>query len=369
MATRIHSELSRIRPASGDGLQCDRCGANVVAELRTCRIEAKRLTRAGPRPEMRLCVPCIGALEAIGAKVHVKLTSDELRKKLRVLSPGDEPPALFEESIAGSSPYRPLAKIVLEWAPSILGNAGVPQRAMDLAMQKLSWTAPAKERAIEALSVAISQCCANIESAAHAAANLDSIEKDAAVRKAQAKKELTAALSKGRAKLAQITRAIAAAETQLAAREKQLAPPYKRAELARQMGRARRRLDGLQRDFAQASAACVPVTMVDGAYPPPPRGTIRPSNDGAGLPETAGIYFLWAGDAVEYVGQSIKLCARARMGHDRLRKDHLISYITVDARELDWAECWYIGALRPKLNFSRTSKLGLGRGPEEGAPG
>ncbi|MBE0615233.1 MAG: hypothetical protein IH604_16290 [Burkholderiales bacterium] len=40
---------------------------------------------------------------------------------------------------------------------------------------------------------------------------------------------------------------------------------------------------------------------------------------------------------------------RARSG--QVTADHLISFMFVDAFELDWAECWYIGTLRPRLNF------------------
>lgn len=83
---------------------------------------------------------------------------------------------------------------------------------------------------------------------------------------------------------------------------------------------------------------------------PLPAFTAHP--DGHGLPDLPGIYFLWAGDVIEYVGKSVSLCNRLRLGgHHVMKKDHRISFIFVDQEELTWAECYYIGAVRPQLNF------------------
>lgn len=87
-------------------------------------------------------------------------------------------------------------------------------------------------------------------------------------------------------------------------------------------------------------------------YPDVPRGYIKPTWNGAGLPNASGIYFLWADDAVEYVGQSIALNRRVTHGHGRVRQDHRISFVLIARAELQWAECWYIGCLRPRLNLA-----------------
>ncbi|WP_156967785.1 GIY-YIG nuclease family protein [Methylosinus sp. PW1] len=82
---------------------------------------------------------------------------------------------------------------------------------------------------------------------------------------------------------------------------------------------------------------------------------IRPSKDGAGISSLSGIYFLWSGDVVVYVGQSKNLNKRLRIGvHERLNMKLMISYLMYDEKELNWAECYYIGILRPRLNFNGT---------------
>lgn len=86
-------------------------------------------------------------------------------------------------------------------------------------------------------------------------------------------------------------------------------------------------------------------------YPEVPRQMIEPHPEGKGLPEAAGVYFLWKDGAVDYVGQSTRLCNRLRPTHDVLRSDHRISYVLVDPKHLLYAEAYYIGLLRPRQNF------------------
>lgn len=89
------------------------------------------------------------------------------------------------------------------------------------------------------------------------------------------------------------------------------------------------------------------------AYPPVPQPTIAPSRDGDGLPAACGVYFFWREGRVEYVGKSVNIKGRARVGrgHLALADHHRISFILVDAAVLNFAECFYIGVLRPVLNF------------------
>ena len=87
-------------------------------------------------------------------------------------------------------------------------------------------------------------------------------------------------------------------------------------------------------------------------YPQVPIPSITPHKDGAGLPAESGVYFLWNGEVIEYVGKSTKLCNRVKLGsHQALRPHHRISYILIDKRLITWAECYYLGILQPVKNF------------------
>lgn len=87
-------------------------------------------------------------------------------------------------------------------------------------------------------------------------------------------------------------------------------------------------------------------------YASVPMPELFPHPEGLGLPYSAGIYFLWKDGAVEYVGKSIRLAHRVRLGtHHVLRAGHQISFLLCDPSSLDWAECYYIGVCRPKKNF------------------
>lgn len=346
-----HGALNRllVRAAKGDGQQCDRCGSCVGAELRACRIESKAITLRGPRPEMRLCLPCIGALEKIGATIHVKLTSAELRKQLRVLSPNshalEPPPPELESS--------PLPRSTARRAPGIVQNAAY--KAIEIARAQGRLDEHAEERAVALLSAAIERTCASLTKAAKASAVREREQQRTEAQRAKARQALAAELRTAKAKRSALQKDIERAGELLAARGKMLAPPSGRLELAAQMRRTRARLALLREACAKGSAewSATFTPPAAGTYPDIPRGSIVPSRDGSGLPNAPGVYFLWAGDTVEYVGQSVRLAGRVKLGHDRVRPDHRISFVVLDRCELTWAECWYIGSLRPKLNFAR----------------
>jgi len=71
------------------------------------------------------------------------------------------------------------------------------------------------------------------------------------------------------------------------------------------------------------------------------------------IPLKSGIYFLsnWIGGEVEYVGKSI--CLQQRLGTHPY-KNHLpyCSWITIKEQDLDYAECFYIGTIKPEYNFA-----------------
>jgi len=78
---------------------------------------------------------------------------------------------------------------------------------------------------------------------------------------------------------------------------------------------------------------------------------VQVSRDGDNLPEKSGIYFLWSDRLCEYVGQSINLKKRARLGHHKLLPTDQVSYLLFDVSELHFAEAYYIGIMRPRRNF------------------
>lgn len=86
-------------------------------------------------------------------------------------------------------------------------------------------------------------------------------------------------------------------------------------------------------------------------YPDPPPGIIRPTTMGIGVPSTSGIYFVWENGDVVYIGQSINMSDRVRLKHDSILANDLLSFVPMGKDELDWAECYYIGILKPKRNF------------------
>lgn len=109
----------------------------------------------------------------------------------------------------------------------------------------------------------------------------------------------------------------------------------------------------LTSEIAARQRHCETVNA-NGPYPAVPFTLIHPHMEGVGLPEASGIYFLWTKGSVDYVGQSVNLNRRVRLGnHHVLRDSHLISFVRIDKRELTWAECYYIGVLQPGLNFGR----------------
>lgn len=78
---------------------------------------------------------------------------------------------------------------------------------------------------------------------------------------------------------------------------------------------------------------------------------------GEGVPEICGVYFVWEGDIVAYIGQSINLQKRLRtVGHNHVRDGDRVSWLEFSEQDLDFAESFYIGICRPHRNFGRERK-------------
>jgi hypothetical protein len=182
-----------------------------------------------------------------------------------------------------------------------------------------------------------------------------------------ARKELAAELRSGRKRLSNLQWKIAhaddVAERLVEARRREKVKGA-REQLANALVSARARLKALRNSFdsdshtlvGYARSAMNDVIIAGSQYPEIPLPTFKPTPNASGLPSAPGIYFLWVDDVVEYVGQSIRLCDRLRLGmHHVLNERHRISVVFVDRKELTWAECYYIGALRPHRNFGASA--------------
>ena len=88
-------------------------------------------------------------------------------------------------------------------------------------------------------------------------------------------------------------------------------------------------------------------------YPkvPGPFHIVAEKYDQSDIPRIPGIYFAWRGGDVVYVGQSTNLRNRLTASHHILDAGEPVSWVFVKKEELNFAECFYIAALRPALNF------------------
>lgn len=85
-------------------------------------------------------------------------------------------------------------------------------------------------------------------------------------------------------------------------------------------------------------------------YPPPPPPSVAPSKKGEGLPDAPGIYFVWEGEEIVYVGLSRRLCQRAKLGHRNIREGDRLSFLRFPDEDLERIEAFYIGVIYPKRN-------------------
>lgn len=86
-------------------------------------------------------------------------------------------------------------------------------------------------------------------------------------------------------------------------------------------------------------------------YAPPPPPTVDATKTGAGLPALPGVYFVWCGEEVVYVGQSRDINSRCSLGkHDHLCEGDRVSWLLFPIEQLRLAEAFYIGLLHPSRN-------------------
>lgn len=133
------------------------------------------------------------------------------------------------------------------------------------------------------------------------------------------------------------------AETNRKRDEIELATEAKKAKLKRELDEVRQQIR-----LARAGQDC------DLPWPSVPADNRRAlSLKGDNMPNAAGIYFLWEKSTVVYVGQSINLSGRVRLNHDKAQfiKNAEVTFIEIPREDLNFAECFYIGVLKPRLNF------------------
>ena len=132
----------------------------------------------------------------------------------------------------------------------------------------------------------------------------------------------------------------------------------KRKEMASRLHVSRDSLRKLRSAIKAESRAAAEVAMASygHSYPPVPPPELAPTKMGDGLPDHPGIYFLWEGETIDYVGQSICLCGRLKLGsHHVMQPHHRISYVYCERHALSWTECHYIGLAKPKKNFGKAA--------------
>jgi hypothetical protein len=188
------------------------------------------------------------------------------------------------------------------------------------------------------------------------------LKDELSARRKKARKKLSDELRASRKRLRELKWKIFHAE-QIA--EKAIAEHMKekRRGFNEKLIKTRHRLKHLNECFEQAATAwraengsAVVSKMAGGNYPEAPAPSVPATEDGDGIPHVPGIYFFWSGESVVYVGQSRNLNQRVRLNsHHVLRPELRVSFLYFEEEFLTWAECFYIGVLRPQQNFGRSA--------------
>lgn len=132
------------------------------------------------------------------------------------------------------------------------------------------------------------------------------------------------------------------------------------AEIRRQTEEARNATEASRKELAAAKheyREMMRGLTMKSEYPDVPDAVCAPSYDGTPLPEQSGVYFVWSKGRVVYVGQSIRLCQRAKIGHERITVEDQLSWLEFPVAMLNFAEAFYIGVTRPVRNFGIRSRL------------
>jgi hypothetical protein len=88
-------------------------------------------------------------------------------------------------------------------------------------------------------------------------------------------------------------------------------------------------------------------------FPPPPIPQFA-SDQLSDAPESSGVYFLYEGDRLVYVGESLNVQRRLET-HDHKGRFDKVGVIACDSQHRRRLESFYIGLLDPPLNHQSTS--------------
>ena len=89
-------------------------------------------------------------------------------------------------------------------------------------------------------------------------------------------------------------------------------------------------------------------------FRPPPEPMLAATDNGNGIPEVPGIYFVWNAGQIVYVGRSASLHRRCRIGakHHAVFDGDWISWLEEPLFRLKFAEAFFVGMLHPERNFA-----------------
>jgi hypothetical protein len=147
------------------------------------------------------------------------------------------------------------------------------------------------------------------------------------------------------------------AEKLISARKRLKKLKYQVAEKQAELKKAEIRLNSIYKSIS-VHEICAASNTSSLEYPPVPEPLIKPHPYAHGIPEESGIYFIWSsGGELKYIGQSVNLSLRLRLGnHNKLRSDDLISFVLIPKELLLYAECFYIGVMKPTSNGGTPSR-------------
>jgi hypothetical protein len=132
----------------------------------------------------------------------------------------------------------------------------------------------------------------------------------------------------------------------------------RRKEIADELRGARQRLRSLAKKKSQIlevseriARGALNSSSVH-AYQNVPLPMLTATREGTGVPAVSGIYFVYSSSLVAYVGQSINLNSRCRLGnHHAIYDGEQIAWLPCPVEQLNFSEAFYIGVTKPNRNF------------------
>ena len=126
------------------------------------------------------------------------------------------------------------------------------------------------------------------------------------------------------------------------------------AELETSRNKQAQRVKAMQAHVTRLKRTHQQLTQHESDYPTPLPPT-EPITvfDSARIPTFSGCYFAWLGPLVQYVGKAVNLRSRLRPSHHAIQPDHVITWVPIPESELYFAEAYYIGTMRPRLNSAK----------------